>query len=57
VNVSCVFLISLALLLTATGMLNERSGAVFLTALTVFMIFAVGTWLRALNLILAKTAR
>jgi hypothetical protein len=57
VNVSCVFLISLVLLLTATGVLHERSGAVFLTALTAFMIFAVGTWLRALNLILVKTAR
>jgi hypothetical protein len=57
VNVSLVFLISLTFLMTASGALHERSGAVFLSALTAFLIFAVGTWLRALGLILARKSR
>jgi len=52
VNLSILFLISLTLLLEASGVLHERSGRIFLTALTVFLTFAVGTWLRALKLIL-----
>jgi hypothetical protein len=31
--------------------LHERSGAVFLSALSVFLIFAVGAWLGALNVV------
>jgi hypothetical protein len=54
VNVSFVILDSLAFLATAAGVLPERSNAMFLSALTAFMIFAVATWLRALNLILAS---
>jgi hypothetical protein len=54
-NVSIVLMISLALLATAGGALHERSDAVFLTALTAFLIFAVGTWLRVLSLNLQKS--
>jgi hypothetical protein len=57
VNVSFVFIVSLAFLITAAGVLNERSGAMFLSALTLFLIFAVGTWLRALSLILVPRSR
>ena len=57
VNVSIVLLISLALLTNATGAFPERTAAVFMSALTLFLAFAVGTWLRALNLILAKKTR
>jgi hypothetical protein len=57
VNVSFVLLVSLTLLVVAAGALPERSAAVFLSALTVFLIFAVGTWLRALNLILGRKSR
>jgi hypothetical protein len=53
-NVSIVFLISVTLLVNATGVMHERSDATFLTALTVFLLFAVGTWLRALSLILMR---
>ena len=35
----------------------QGRAAVFLSALTAFMIFAVGIWLRALNLILIKKSR
>ena len=52
VNLAILLLISLTLLLAASGVLHERSGRIFLTALTVFLTFAVGTWLRALKLIL-----
>src|SRR6185436_13905728 len=51
-NLSILFVISLTLLLAAMGVLHERSGRIFLTALTVFLTFAVGTWLRTLKLIL-----
>jgi len=51
-NLSILFVISLTLLLAAIGVLHERSGRIFLTALTVFLTFAVGTWLRTLKLIL-----
>ena len=51
-NLSILLVISLMFLLVATGVLHERSGRIFLTALTVFLTFAVGTWLRALKLIL-----
>jgi hypothetical protein len=56
-NVSCVILIGLTLLLNATGVLRERSDAVFLTALTVFLLFAVGTWLQTLGLIFGQKSR
>ena len=52
VNLSILLVISLTLLLAATGVLHDRSGRIFLTALTVFLTFAVGTWLRTLKLIL-----
>jgi hypothetical protein len=56
-NVSFVLLVSLTLLLNATGVLRERSDAVFLMALTVFLVFAVGTWLQTLNLIFGQKSR
>ena len=52
VNVTIIVLISLTLLIAATGMLHERSGPVFLAALTVFLAFALVAWLRALSIIL-----
>ena len=52
VNLSILLVISLTLLLAATGVLHERSGRIFLTALTIFLTFAVATWLRTLKLIL-----
>jgi len=56
-NVSCVLLIGLTLLLNASGVLGKRSDAVFLTASTVFLAFAVGTWLQTLNLIFGQKSR
>jgi hypothetical protein len=50
-NITFVLLVSLTLLTTAAGVLHERSGAVFLSALSVFLIFAVGAWLGALNVV------
>ena len=57
VNVSFVLLVSLVLLANASGVVHGHSPALFLSALTAFMIFAVGTWLRALNLIMTKKSR
>jgi cation transport ATPase len=51
-NLVILLVISLTLLLAAAGVLHEQSGRIFLTALTVFLTFAVGTWLRTLKLIL-----
>ena len=56
-NVGFVLLVSLTLLVTATGVLHERSGAAYLSALSGFMVFAIGSWLRVLNLILAQKSR
>jgi hypothetical protein len=56
-NVTFVLLVSLTLLTTAAGVLHERSGAVFLSALSVFLIFAVGAWLGALNVVVAAPSR
>jgi hypothetical protein len=57
INVSIVYLIGLIFLIVAAGALQERSAAVFLTALTAFLLFAVSAWLRVLNLILARRPR
>jgi hypothetical protein len=57
INVSIVYLIGLTFLIVATGVLHERSGAVFLTALVIFLLFAVSAWLRVLNPILARRSR
>ena len=56
VNVTLTLLISLTLLITATGLLHERSGPAFLTALTAFLAFALVAWLRALSIILVPEA-
>ena len=57
INVTFVFLVGLAFLATAAGTAGERAAAVFITALTAFMTFAVATWLRALALIFEPKAR
>ena len=52
VNVATILLIALALLIAATGLLHERSGPTFLTALTAFLAVVLVAWLRALSIIL-----
>ncbi len=52
VNVTIILLISLTLLIAATGLLHERSGPAFVAALTAFLAFALVAWLRALSIIL-----
>jgi hypothetical protein len=55
-NVTIILLISLTLLIAATGMLHERSGPAFLAALTAFLTFVLVAWLRALSIILVPEA-
>src|SRR5258708_6287575 len=50
-NVALALLIGLAFLTTAAGLFPERAEALFLSSLTAFLVFSVGTWLRALNLV------
>jgi hypothetical protein len=57
VNNVMTLLIGLTLLAVATGAFHERSGPVFLSALTVFLIFRVGTFLQALSIIITKKSR
>ena len=52
VNVTIILLISLTLLIVATGMFHERSGPAFLAALTTFLTVVLVAWLRALSIIL-----
>jgi hypothetical protein len=49
-------LISLMLLIDATGLLHERSGPAFLAALTAFLTFSLVGWLQALSIILVPVA-
>ena len=56
VNVILILLISLTLLIVATGMLHERSGPAFLAALTAFLTMVLVAWLRALSIILVPEA-
>jgi hypothetical protein len=56
VNVTIIQVISLTLLTVATGLLHERSGPAFLTALTACLTFALVAWLRALSIILVPEA-
>ena len=53
-NVTIIQLISLTLFFVASGLLHERSGPAFLTALTAFLTFALVAWLRALSIILVS---
>ena len=55
-NVTIILLISLTLLIAATGTLHERAGPAFLTALTAFLTFALVAWLRALSILLVPEA-
>jgi lysylphosphatidylglycerol synthetase-like protein (DUF2156 family) len=55
-NVTIILLISLTLLIAATGLLHERSGPAFLAALTAFLTFVLVAWLRALSIILVPEA-
>jgi hypothetical protein len=57
VNVTIIVLISLTLLIAATGMLHDRSGPVFLAALTGFLAFVLVTWLQALSILLVPESR
>jgi hypothetical protein len=57
VNVSFILIDGLALLADAGGLTRQFSAAVFLSCLTAFLTFAVGTWLRSLALVLVPRAR
>jgi hypothetical protein len=57
VNTTIVLLISLTLLIDATGLLHERSGPAFLAALTAFLTFSLVGWLQALSIILVPVAK
>lgn len=56
INVTFIFLDSLTLLGAAAGVTGQHVAAVFVTALTAFMTFAVAAWLRALALVMAGKA-
>jgi hypothetical protein len=49
-NISIVLLIGVSLLTNAAGAAGEWADAVYLTALTVFLIYAVATFLQAVNI-------
>jgi len=56
VNVTIILLISVTLLIVATGTLHEQSGPAFLAALTAFLTLVLVAWLRALSIILVPEA-
>jgi len=55
-NVTIILLISVTLLIVATGTLHEQSGPAFLAALTAFLTLVLVAWLRALSIILVPEA-
>jgi len=54
-NIAVLIVIGIGFLTNASGLMHERVGPIFLTALTAFMTFAVATWLRALSIMFLKT--
>jgi hypothetical protein len=56
-NIATIILISVVFLTNASGIIQDRAPAVFLTAMTAFMAFALASWLRALNIIFLKELR
>ena len=56
-NIATIILISVVFLTNASGIIQDRAPAVFLTAMTAFMAFALASWLRALNIIFLKDLR
>lgn len=56
-NIATIIAIGVVLGVNASGLIRQRADAVFVTALTAFMTFAVATWLRALSIMFLKTPR
>ena len=54
VNVTLVLLMGLVFVATSAGVWPARSAALFLSDVTAFLVFSVGTWLRALSLVVAR---
>lgn len=54
INLSVISLICCSLILNAAGLFGLRAGAVFLTAMTSFLIYAIVAFLHGLNVLLHR---
>jgi len=54
INLSVISLICLSLILNAAGLFGLHAGAVFLTAMTAFLIYAIIAFLHGLNVLLHR---
>ena len=56
-NIAVIILIGAILAGNACGIVQDRMPAVYLSAITAFMAFAVASWLRALSIIFLEKSR
>jgi len=54
INLTVISLICISLILNAAGLFGLRAGAVFLTAMTAFLIYAIVAFLHGLNVLLHR---
>jgi hypothetical protein len=57
ISLSIVFLIGLCLAMNATGLFHIEAGAAFLTAMTAFLVYAAGSFLHGLTILLLRSNR
>lgn len=56
-NIVFIVFIDVVFLVNASGIVQEQMPAVYLSAITAFMTFAVASWLRALSIIFLEKSR
>jgi hypothetical protein len=57
INIAVITLIGLVFVGNACGIVQEKVPAIYLSAITAFMTFAVASWLRALSIIFTEEPR
>jgi hypothetical protein len=56
-NIAVIIFIDIVFVGNASGIVQEQMPAVYLSAITVFMTFAIASWLRALSIIFLEKSR
>jgi hypothetical protein len=56
-NIAIIILIGVVFVGNACGIIREQMSAIYLSAITAFMTFAIASWLRALSIIFLEKSR
>jgi hypothetical protein len=56
-NIAVIVLIGVVFVGNACGIAREQMPAIYLSAMTAFMTFAIASWLRALSIIFLEKSR